>query len=300
MKWTVLIATSFLCAQALFGQTRKEPSVSLDESQLKADERLAKWLRDVREPPHLVVRPGDPHYEVLAQYRVRMGSHYDRDKLILPGFGNWVRVESASALQVFPKLVFYSITWSLSKHPEATKPVSLPLSLKKTVCVDKDTGEIEAEYLDYDALGQLLLKHRVTLRNAADAMRIRKACCELCGTHWPGPLAERTSDTEWRLGISSHDHTVSESDEGKTVETSTSYLQIMVDAESKEILSCERRVNRSYERIPPMDEEIKVYVPPSECWWDIVWRPELWFPLAIPFGLFAFATRRLRIRKNAA
>lgn len=303
MKRMVFMLMGFLFAHAAFGQTGNDPTDPSVNPLLTADERLSRWIDAAVEPPALVVRPGDPHYEVLARHQEQIRSQCGKDKLILLSFRSWVRVESAALSQLFPKLAFYSITWSQSLRPDApTRHVSLALGLKATVGIDRDTGEVEAElycHTGCDAFGQLLVKHKTVLQNDADAIRIWKAFCELHHTHWPGPLAQRISETEWRLPISRHDRTVSSTDKTKTVETWTSYMQTMVDAESKEILSCEQKVDTSYERTPPVDAGIEVYAQRSVSWWSIAWWPEFWFALALGFVLLAIAMRRLRIPKNA-
>jgi len=211
----------------------------------------------IRNNPKLTVQKDDPHFAVLAEYKAQIVARYNKGKLIIPTFRSWLKVRSKSASELFPQLSFYSISWSESLHPNAKKQdMSLALGLEKTVGVNRNSGKIEVELLccgNYEAFGQLLVRHKAVLQNVTDAKRVWIAFCDTHHRLWRDYPIRKISETEWRLGISSYDQTVSTTNKTKTMVTRTHYMQIMVDVKSKQILSWESKVDTSNKRTLPKE-----------------------------------------------
>ena len=62
---------------------------------------------------------------------------------------------------------------------------------------------------------------------------------------------KKISASEWRLGLSSYDQTISVADGFMTVVTRTHYMQVLVDAETGRIGSAETKVDTTDERKIP-------------------------------------------------
>ena len=214
-------------------------------------------LAQMRNKPELIVQESDPYFTILAGHQAQIRNLYDEGRLKLPSFGDWIRVESKSASLLFPKLLFCSISWSEVLHPDAKlENVTRAFGLEKTVGINTDKGELEAELFccgNYEAFGKLLVKYRIIMQSPADARRVWEAFCDIHHRHWQEYPFEKISDTTWHLGIFSYDQTVGATDDIRTVETVTHYMQVMVDRGSGRILSWESKVDRANRRTLPKE-----------------------------------------------
>jgi hypothetical protein len=213
-------------------------------------------LSQIRSNPELIVKNDNLHFSTLTEHQIQIEKQYDEGKLIQPTFQQWVRVKSEAASQLFPKMSFYSIAWAETPRPGAKnkQPIHLVLRLEKTIGINQGTGKIEAELYcsgNYEAFGELLIKHKAALRNPADAKKIWEAFCEIHHKHWQEYPLKKISDTEWHLGISSYDQIVSTTEESSTVVTQTHYMQVVIDKESGRILSWKSKVDTSNKRTLP-------------------------------------------------
>ena len=143
-------------------------------------------------------------------------------------------VNSPATAQLFPKLQFASISRSWDGHPAD--------DLGVTVAIDTAAKRIVKELLrygNYEKYGELLVDHRVTLRDAADAKLIWDAFCDIHHRHWKDHPLKKVSASEWHLGISQYD------------QTRTHYMKVLVDPRTGQITSWESKVDSSDERKIP-------------------------------------------------
>lgn len=207
------------------------------------------------------VAEDDAIYRLLAQHQASIEKKYRDGGYALAEFSKWIHVDSPAAAKLFPSLQFASVRWSERANPTAKKGVAgLAIGLEKTLGIDRKTKSIVIQLYgsgNYMAFGELLINHRIKLRNEKDAERIWNAFCELHHKHWQDQKHQRISAHEWRLGISSYDQTVSSVTEFRTIVTRTHYTSVTIDPESGRILSWKGTVDTSNKR--------KVPIPKREC-----------------------------------
>jgi hypothetical protein len=186
----------------------------------------------------------DPIYPVLAEHKALIEMRSEGCKSAQPTFSDWVWVNSPAAAQLFPKLQFASMSFS----------AACAHGLEVTVAIDTATKCLVKElycYGSYEAYGELLVDHRVPLRDAADAKLVWDAFCDIHHRHWKDLPLKKVSASEWHLGISQYDQTTSVVGEFKTVVTQTHYKKVLVDPRTGQITSWESKGDSSDERKIP-------------------------------------------------
>lgn len=195
----------------------------------------------IRTNPELVVGVKHPDLKILQAHQAEIHSDYEKSQTTLPNFGEWIRVDSAAAQSLFPNLVFYSISWSESRHPNCKhEQISLCGLLEKTVAVNRKTGEIEKKlfcYGNYEAFGELLIEHRIPLRTVAEARTVWTSFCEIHHRHWQESLIEKAGENHWELGISTYEQVTSTTETTKEVSHRKHYKLVETNPEDGTILS---------------------------------------------------------------
>lgn len=125
--------------------------------------------------------------------------------------------------------------------------MGLCLLIEETVGINIDNGKIEEDFScggDYEPFGKLLITNKVVLRDNANAKRIWDAFCDIHHRHWKELPIKKISDTEWHLGIMSYDQDIG----GTKTVTRTHYMRVLVEKDSKLVLSWESMMDTSNER----------------------------------------------------
>lgn len=187
-----------------------------------------------------VVPKTDPMYPVLAERKALIESC----NATQPTCSDWVWVHSPAAAQLFPELQFASLSWDGGNAR----------GLEVTAAIDTASKRIVKELFswgNYESYGELLVDHRVPLRDAAEAKLVWDAFCDIHHRHWKDDPLKKVSASEWHLGISRDDQTTSVVGELETVVTRTYYTKVLVDPKTGQITSWESKMDSSDEpKIP--------------------------------------------------
>jgi hypothetical protein len=207
-----------------------------------------------RHDPANIISNKDAIYPVLAEYRAAMQKREEEGKQVRSTFRDWIKVDSPAAAKLFPNLRFASLVSDMHRHPEYEGQVSLAQGLEMVVAIDTKTNRLARElwvHNNHDQFGKLLADYKVTLRDAAEAKLVWDASCDIYGQGSKTAPMKRISESEWRLGIESHDQTTSEVDGFKTVVTRTYYTRVLVDPKTGQIISSATTVDSSNNRKVP-------------------------------------------------
>ncbi len=207
-----------------------------------------------RHDPANIVSKKDPIYPTLADYLAGMRRREEEEKQVRSDFREWVKVDSPAAAKLFPNLRFASLVWDMRRHPEFKGQVSLAQGLEMVVAIDTKTNRLARDlwvFNDHDEFGKLLADYKVTLRDAAEAKLVWDASCDIYGQGSKTSPLKKVSDSEWRLGITSYDHTTSIDNGSQTVQTRTYYMKVLIDPKTGRIISSATKVDYSDIRKEP-------------------------------------------------
>ncbi len=207
-----------------------------------------------RHDPANIISKKDAIYPVLTEFRTAMQKREEEEKQVRSTFHDWIKVDSPAAAKLFPNLRFASLVWDMHCHPESKERVSLAQGLEMVVAIDTKTNRLAKElgvYDNHDKFGKLLADYKATLRDAAEARLIWDASCDVYGQGSKTAPLKKITDSEWQLGIQSHDQTTSVVDGFKTVVTRTYYMKVLVDPKTGQIISSATTVETSNTRNVP-------------------------------------------------
>jgi hypothetical protein len=158
------------------------------------------------------------------------------------------RIEGKAIRTLFPGWKFYSLTYSnYAKKGVDARSLSLAAHLGHTIAVALNSREKKKlfHFGNHEEYGSLLIETKAAISNTDDAELVWDAFCEIHRKGWKGRNVEKISETEWKIGITSYDQTISIVDDISTIVNITHFMQVTTDPTSKQIVAWKSIVETS-------------------------------------------------------